>query len=305
MLLLRSTRRRLVPGDALLLGFAESLAGMALRLSVTAAREGHRRRPATRRWPGRSGTARPGSRPIVYSDSTGGLNRPGEIVLLVGDEHEPLTLRTTGATGCGSACCRRSPASRPTRSRRGSRTSQVAEPSAAPVRPSTRSTSRPSARALRRQPGQEFRSSRVRRSCRAERDGETVRITDSDGRVEWTEVEDFSRPVRTTTTSCGTRRPAVVRFGPRIRYPDGSVRQHGAIPRDGAEIAVTGYRYGGGAAGNVGARTLTAAAAAGAVHRRRGQPAGRDRRGRRGDGAGGQGPRPAHAAHRRAGGHRR
>ena len=50
----------------------------------------------------------------------------------------------------------------------------------------------------------------------------------------------------------------VVRFGPPIRYPDGSVRQHGAIPRDGADIAVTGYRYGGGARGNVGARTLTA-----------------------------------------------
>ena len=77
--------------------------------------------------------------------------------------------------------------------------------------------------------------------------------------MEWTEVEDFSRSGPdgpALRLGLGVRRS--IRFGPRIRYPDGSVRQHGRIPRDGAEIAVTGYRYGGGAAGNVGARTLTA-----------------------------------------------
>ena len=36
----------LVPGDALLLGFSRSLAGVALRLSVTRGGAGHRRRPA-------------------------------------------------------------------------------------------------------------------------------------------------------------------------------------------------------------------------------------------------------------------
>jgi predicted phage baseplate assembly protein len=35
------------------------------------------------------------------------------------------------------------------------------------------------------------------------------------------------------------------------------VRQHGRIPRDGAQIVVTGYRHGGGSRGNVGANTLT------------------------------------------------
>jgi predicted phage baseplate assembly protein len=48
-----------------------------------------------------------------------------------------------------------------------------------------------------------------------------------------------------------------IRFGPRVRYADGSVRQHGSIPRDGAQIVVTGYRHGGGARGNVGTQTLT------------------------------------------------
>ena len=48
-----------------------------------------------------------------------------------------------------------------------------------------------------------------------------------------------------------------VLFGPRIVYPDGTVVQHGATPAIDAEIAVTGYRYGGGRRGNVGAGTLT------------------------------------------------
>ena len=49
----------------------------------------------------------------------------------------------------------------------------------------------------------------------------------------------------------------VISFGPSVRYPDGTHRQHGAIPVDGAEIVLTGYRHGGGAIGNVGSTTLT------------------------------------------------
>ena len=52
--------------------------------------------------------------------------------------------------------------------------------------------------------------------------------------------------------------PRSSRFDAGLVDPDGSARQHGRIPRDGSEIAVTGFRYGGGAGGNVGARTLTA-----------------------------------------------
>ena len=53
-----------------------------------------------------------------------------------------------------------------------------------------------------------------------------------------------------------------IRFGPLIRYPDGSTRQHGAVPPEGAQVMVTGYRSGGGAIGNVGAGTLTGLRAA-------------------------------------------
>ncbi|WP_206425853.1 putative baseplate assembly protein [Nakamurella antarctica] len=86
---------------------------------------------------------------------------------------------------------------------------------------------------------------------------ETVEIVDGATIVKWTEVADFSRSNTTDLHFVWDSTSGVIRFGPRIRYPDGTVRQHGKIPRDGAEISVNGYRHGGGASGNVGARTLT------------------------------------------------
>ena len=66
-----------------------------------------------------------------------------------------------------------------------------------------------------------------------------MRVTDPDGSAEWMEVEDFSRSGPTDRHFVWDSASGEVRFGPRIRYADGTVRQHGAIPRDGAEIAVT------------------------------------------------------------------
>jgi predicted phage baseplate assembly protein len=47
-----------------------------------------------------------------------------------------------------------------------------------------------------------------------------------------------------------------VRFGPGVRVPGGWC-QHGAIPPAGSRIKITGYRYGGGAQGNLGPGQLT------------------------------------------------
>ncbi|UMG94810.1 putative baseplate assembly protein [Nocardioides sp. TF02-7] len=86
--------------------------------------------------------------------------------------------------------------------------------------------------------------------------GEVVEV--DDGRTTtWTEVEDFSGSGPEDRHVVWDSSTGTVRFGPRIRYPDGSVRQHGAIPRDGAWVKVTGYRTGGGRAANVGPETLT------------------------------------------------
>jgi predicted phage baseplate assembly protein len=89
------------------------------------------------------------------------------------------------------------------------------------------------------------------------RPGETVCVVDADGATDWEEVSDFTASGSNDRHFVVDSGAGVVQFGPRVRYPDGSVRQHGAIPRDGAEILMSGYRHGGGSRGNVGARTLT------------------------------------------------
>ena len=86
-----------MPGDALLLGFTRSLAGVALRLSVSAIAQGIGVDPlrpplAWEVWNGEAWIAAD-----VFTDTTGGLNRSGEIVLMVPDEHESLTLGQTSA----------------------------------------------------------------------------------------------------------------------------------------------------------------------------------------------------------------
>ena len=89
------------------------------------------------------------------------------------------------------------------------------------------------------------------------REGEIVRTVTDDGR------ETSGRRCRASSPSGPFDNHVVwdgasgeIRFGPAIRYPDGTTRRRGAAPPAGAEVSVTGYRTGGGATGNVGAGTV-------------------------------------------------
>src|ERR1700712_3253918 len=246
---------KLAPGNAMLLGFAESLAGMAIRLSVMAHAQGigvDPRKPplAWEVWNGEAWIS-----VDVFSDSTGGLNRNGEIVLMVPAEHDFLTLGDTSAYWLRVRLLTPVP---------GQPTYQASpqidglEVAALGATVEAEHSSKAALEVLGRSdgsPGQEFRVTFP--PVLPRRGGETVRVTDSSGSVEWTEVADFSASQQADPHFIWDSASGVVRFGPRVRYPDGSVRQHGRIPRDGGEVAVTEYRYGGGASGNVGARTLT------------------------------------------------
>ena len=63
--------------------------------------------------------------------------------------------------------------------------------------------------------------------------GETVRVITDDGGEEWTEVADFTVSSANDPHFTWDSASGVVKFGPRIRYPDGSTRQHGMIPPSG------------------------------------------------------------------------
>jgi len=246
---------RLAPGNVLLLGFAESLAGMAIRLSVQAHAQGigvDPRNPplAWEVWNGEAWIT-----VDVFSDSTGGLNRAGEIVLMIPSEHDFLTLGDTSAYWLRVRLLTPVPG-QPTY--QASPQLDALEVAALGATVEAEHSSKAAGEVLGRSdgsPGQEFQVSFP--PVLPRRGGETVVVSDPGGRVEWTEVADFSASTASDPHFVWDSASGIVRFGPRVRYPDGSVRQHGRIPRDGAEISTTEYRYGGGALGNVGARTLT------------------------------------------------
>jgi predicted phage baseplate assembly protein len=245
----------LTPGDGIYLGFADHIAGLALRLSIVAQAEGIGVDPLDPPLIWESWNGEGWVELAVFSDTTGGLNRPGEIVLLVGREDELLTLGGVPAHWIRARLMSPKPG-QPTYQQ----SPRIGTLSAAAVGGTVTAEHAQTARPeyLGRSDGRAAQVFNVSNAPVLPRSAtERVRVVDVDGTVEWDEVSDFSRSGPTDNHVMWDNATGQLRFGPRVRYPDGSVRQHGRIPRDSAQIAVTGYRYGGGASGNVGSRTLT------------------------------------------------
>lgn len=244
------------PGDAMYLGTRASMAGYAVRLDLDAHAEGigvdPRNPPLVwEAWDGESwATAR------VETDTTGGLNKAGSVVLLVPLRHEALVLGGVLAHWVRVRLVRPQPG-QPT-FQASPRVSAVTLRAVGVSVPAEHATRVP-AEVLGRSagvPGQAFRVSIA--PVAARRDGEGVVVVERTGARRWDEVTDFSASGPADRHVVWDSVTGEVRFGPAIRHPDGSLRQHGAVPPDGAEIRVESYRTGGGARGNVGARTLTA-----------------------------------------------
>jgi predicted phage baseplate assembly protein len=105
--------------------------------------------------------------------------------------------------------------------------------------------------------------------------GAPVLATSSvEGWEEWTEVDHFAASGPTDRHFLLEAATGTIRFGPAVREPDGSLRQHGAVPENGAVLRMVRYTIGGGAVGNVGKgaiRTLKSSIpfVAGVVNRHR------------------------------------
>ncbi|WP_029290670.1 putative baseplate assembly protein [Cellulomonas sp. HZM] len=244
------------PGDALHLGTRASLAGYAVRLELAARAEGigvDPRNPplAWEAWDGEAWVACQ-----VESDGTGGLNKSGSVVLLVPQRHEPLVLGGELAHWVRVRLTRPQPG-QPT-FQASPRISSASLQAVGVTVPAEHATTTP-AELLGHStgsPGQVFAVSVA--PVAARREGEEVVVVDRGRAQAWQEVEDFASSGPGDRHVVWDSTTGEVRFGPAIRHPDGIVRQHGAVPADGAEVRVTAYRTGGGARGNVGARTLVA-----------------------------------------------
>jgi predicted phage baseplate assembly protein len=261
------------PGEAFYLGFDTSLAGNVLRLEVSAPVLGvgvAPERPPLQWQVWGSETWLPC---IVHEDTTGGLNRTGTITLLVPPIHDSLSLgeipahwvrcmllepepgqpgyeaspgiQSLGAASLGGTVSGHhggQVASQTIGISDGSPGQTFACPHA-PIHP-------------------RFAEERIVTRRRKLQDGEEedhgAEGKDEDEPIErtWTEVHDFAASGPTDHHVVWDSASGQVRFGPAIRYADGTIAQHGAIPPKNAEIIVPAHRYGGGAVGNVGAGSL-------------------------------------------------
>jgi predicted phage baseplate assembly protein len=245
-----------LPGDCLLIGLSNAVPRCTAVLRLDSRVEGigvDPRRPPLA-WEAYDGAA---WQPCeVDRDDTGGLNRPGEIVLHVPAGHAYATI---AARRAGWLRCR-------------VLTPGPNQPfySASPVlRGATAFTIGGTVGAVHAElvtgenlgeaegvPGLRFTVSRP--PVLPDDEPLVVEVGGADsGWQEWTEVESFGasgpgdRHVRLDRTL------GEVAFGPAVREPDGSLRRYGAVPDKGARIRVRRYRTGGGRSGNVAAHSLT------------------------------------------------
>jgi len=182
-------------------------------------------------------------------DSTGGLNRPGEVILYVPAGH---TASVIGGTRAGWLRCRVTEAEpgQPFYSESptvreaavftvgGTMTVEHAETETdVPL-----GTSEGVA-------GQTFRLGRP--PVLLDREPPVVEVSSAEGWQRWDVVEHFGRSGPADRHVQVDATNGEFTFPPALREPDGTLRQCGAVPPKGAQIRVSRYRTGGGPAGNV------------------------------------------------------
>jgi predicted phage baseplate assembly protein len=185
----------------------------------------------------------------VDEDSTGGLNRPGEVVLHVPAGH---TVSRVGRTDGGWLRCRVVAAVPGQPFYSNSPTVRAA--SAFTIGGTTPATHAESVRdeplgESAGVPGQRLRLAHA--PVVAGHPPLLLEISSGEGWEPWEVVSDFASSGpgdRHLTLDAAT---GEVAFGPSVRLPDGSMAQYGAVPPKGSAIRATHYRTGGGRTGNV------------------------------------------------------
>lgn len=242
------------PGDRLLLGLSAAAPSCAVLLRTDSTIEGIGVDPARPplRW--EAAVAGGWAECEVESDSTGGLNRPGDIVVHLPAEHASSLLNGVRA-GWLRAVVTEPAADVPAYSR---------SPVLTRITASTVGGTVAAIHAVRVEsellgpadggPGQRFTVARRPILAPSE---PVVEVSDGAGWQAWTAVPDFADSGRDDPHYVLDRAAGVVEFGPAVRLADGSVRAYGTVPPEGAMVRIRESWTGGGAAGNVRPDTVT------------------------------------------------
>lgn len=84
-----------------------------------------------------------------------------------------------------------------------------------------------------------------------------LEVASGSGWHEWQEVVSFADRGEDDAVFRVDRAAGLIELGPAVREPDGSLTRYGAAPPKGAPLRVRTYRTGGGAMGNVAARAIS------------------------------------------------
>ncbi|MBB0244904.1 putative baseplate assembly protein, partial [Streptomyces alkaliphilus] len=190
----------------------------------------------------------------VEEDGTGGLNRPGHLILHVPGGH--ARSRTGGRLAGWLRCRVTEPAP--------DQPFYAASPTLRSAEAYTIGGTTPAVHAetvhdealgeATGLPGQ--RLTLARRPVVADDPPVLLQTAEEGGWTDWEVVPDFasSRPHDRHVTLDATT--GTIAFGPAVREPDGTLRQYGMVPPKGAVIRARRYRTGGGRAGNVARGTI-------------------------------------------------
>ena len=245
-------------GNALYIGHAEALAGqtLALRFECRLEGVGVDPRDPPLAWEAWSSDEDAWLSLDVESDTTGGLNRNGTVVVHVPYAASRSTINNTEASWMRVRLLAPRPDQR----------GYSASPQVRGLTTEIIGGTVPASHGVPLQnvllgrsdgrPNQTFRLNNYPLLPRIE--GETVEVETGPGEwEEWTEVQDFADSTAGDAHYLCDSANGEIRFGPVLRGPDGTDVQYGRIPPAGAQLRFSRYRVGGGAKGNVGRNTLT------------------------------------------------
>jgi predicted phage baseplate assembly protein len=242
------------PGGALYVGLTEAVPSCAVLLQIDCEVEGIGVDPLDPplRWEAWNGEEWLACE--VDRDGTGGLNRPGDIVLHVPRGHVPSVLaqQRAGWIRCvlvepdaDQPFYSESPKLRSVAASTIGGTTVAEHAEAVQLEELGRSDG---------SAGQRF--ALQRRPIALSADAEVLRIGTDEGWQTWTLVDSFAASTGDDRHFALDRQNGQLLLGPAVRQPDGTMTSYGAVPPKGAVLRIDRYRIGGGVAGNVAAHSL-------------------------------------------------
>jgi predicted phage baseplate assembly protein len=243
------------PGDALYVGLSDAVPSNAVRLRFNAHIEGVGVDPTNPPLAWEAWTGDDWEPCELDTDTTGGLNRDGDVILHVPKGHV-ASLISKQRAGWLRARVTETAEGQPPYS---------ASPSVTGLSAITigGTADAVNAELVRGEeigisagvPGEHFS---LKRGPVVPGDGALVmEVAGDDGWDEWQLVSDFAGSSPDDKHFTLDVAAGEVRLGPAVRLADGALRRYGAVPPKGAHLRVREYRVGGGRRGNVAPRSLT------------------------------------------------